>query len=425
MADTLTFRHRLRRACATIALATLYAAAAWLSRRLRRRPPRSRSRCVLVLGTFHNPNWSRSHLGPLARSDVGEVVVVCDELPPPLPNVRCECPPRALQLLLTRAGAKLCWSLVLAVRLRPDLFMGYHIFPCALLALLLARVFGRPASYQMTAGPIEISGGGWRAENRLLRALGAPSALVERLAAAVVREFDSVVVRGSSAAAHVRELGYARNLVVITGSVAPPRDWPGFTARPIDVAFVGRLAEHKRPDRFVAVVAAIAAERPGTRAVVIGTGPQLTELKNLVARLKLESNVEILGQRDDVEALLVQTKVFVLTSQTEGLSIAMLEAMAAGAVPVVADVGDLRDRLESGRNGYLVAADDVAGYARAALHLLSDREAWESCSRLAARLAVEHSGSDVIAARWRAHLASVLAQKEPDAQIANASGPIR
>ena len=99
--------------------------------------------------------------------------------------------------------------------------------------------------------------------------------------------------------------------------------------------------------------------------------------------------------------------------------------MAAGAVPVVADVGDLRDRLESGRNGYLVPADDVTAYARAALRLLSNAEVWRRCSRLTARLAVEHSGSDVIAARWRSHLAGVLARDAPDGQIAKASGPMR
>src|ERR671922_275150 len=150
MADGLSLARRLRRAYATAALATLYATAAWLSRRSRRRPSSERSGCILVLGTFHNPNWVRSHLAPLARSGIGEVVVVCDEPPPPLANVRRECPPRWLQALLTRAGAKLYWSLLLAVRLRPDLYMGYHIFPCALLALILARLFGRPASYQMT-----------------------------------------------------------------------------------------------------------------------------------------------------------------------------------------------------------------------------------------------------------------------------------
>ena len=378
-----------------------------------------------MLGTFHNPNWVRAHLIPLASGNVGEVVVVCDERPPPLANVRYECPPRWLQALLTRAGAKLCWSLLLAARLRPDLYMGYHLFPCALLALILARLFGRPASYQMTAGPIEVSGGGWRAENRMLRALGAPSRLVERRAAAVVREFDSVVVRGSGAAAHVRGLGYTRNLVVITGSVALPSHWPDFAARPIDIAFVGRLEEHKRPDRFLAAVVEIVAELPATRVAMIGGGAKLEEMRDLVAALGLEANVEILGQRADVEDLLLKTKVFLLTSQTEGLSIAMLEAMAAGAVPVVADVGDLRDRIESGENGFLVAADDVAGYARAASLLTSDADVWRRCSRRAARLAAEHAGRDVIAARWRAHLASVVERKTHGPQAASASPPIR
>jgi glycosyltransferase involved in cell wall biosynthesis len=415
----------LRRLLVTGLLATLYGGAAWFARcRPRGATAAMRSGCILVLGTFHNPNWVRSHVVPLARSGVGEVLVVCDEPAKPLDNVRFECPPRWLQAALTRAGAKLAWSFVLAVRRRPDLFMGYHIFPCALMALILGRAFARPSCYQMTAGQLEVEGGGWHAENRLLRALDRPSALVERRAAAVIREFDSVVVRGSGAAAYVRKLGYTRHLEVITGSVTPLRDSFVFALRPIDIAFVGRLAEYKRPDRFVSAIAAIAGERPGLRAVLIGEGPLRGELRDQVRRLGLEANVEFLGQRADVEELLARTKVFMLTSRWEGVSIAMLEAMAAGAVPVVANVGDLHDRLESGRTGYLVAPDDIAGYARAAAGLLADVGTWGDCSRRATRLAVETSGTDAIAARWRAHLASVLAPN-PDTQVANASGPIR
>src|SRR6185503_1316842 len=316
-----------RRAVATL-LATLYGAAAWLAQRRRRDGAAPRGRGILVIGTFHNPNWSLSHLAPLAQCGLGEVCVVCDEPAPPLDNVRFACPPRWLQALLTRAGAKLCWSLLLALRRRPDLYMGYHVFPCALLALVLGRLFDRPACYQMTAGPLEIEGGGWQAENQLLRALGAPSARVERRAAAVVREFDSVVVRGSSAAAFVRGLDYRRNLAIITGSVTPANGvWGDFATRPIDIAFVGRLAECKRLDRFVNVVAAIVAERPATRAAVIGDGPCLMATREQVRLLGLENNVVFLGQRSDVDALLAMTKVFLLTSQSEGLSIAMLEAM--------------------------------------------------------------------------------------------------
>jgi len=413
-----------RRAVAAL-LAALYAAAAWLAQHRRRDGATARGRGILVIGTFHNPNWSLSHLAPLAQCGLGEVCVVCDEPAPPLDNVRFACPPRWLQALLTRAGAKLCWSLLLAWRRRPDLYMGYHVFPCALLALVLGRLFDRPACYQMTAGPLEIEGGGWQAENQLLRALGEPCPRVERRAVAVVREFDSVVVRGSSAAAFVRALDYRRNLAIITGSVTPAsRDWGDFDTRSMDIAFVGRLAECKRLDRFVNVVAAIVAERPTTRAAVIGDGPCLAATREQVRRLGLEDSVAFLGQRSDVDALLATTKVFLLTSQSEGLSIAMLEAMTAGAVPIVADVGDLRDGLEPGRSGYLVPADDIAAYARTAIRLLTDADAWRACSRRAVEHAAANSSKNAIAARWRAHLTDVLAAP-PAAQAASASGSIR
>lgn len=426
MADTVVKKPGLRHGAAAGMLATLYATAAWLARHRRRENAVPRARGILVIGTFHNPNWSLSHLAPLANCGLGEVCVVCDEPAPPLVNVRFACPPRWLQRLLTRAGAKLCWSLLVALRRRPDLYMGYHIFPCGLLALVLGRLFDRPACYQMTAGPLEIEGGGWQAENRLLRALGEPSALVERRAAAVVREFDSVVVRGSGAAAFVRGLGYGRNLAIITGSVMPAEvEWGDFDTRPIDIAFVGRMAECKRLDRFVTVIAAIVAERPATCAAVIGDGPCLATAREQVRLLGLEENVTFFGQRNDVDTLLAMTKVFLLTSQSEGLSIAMLEAMAAGTVPIVADVGDLRDGLEPGHSGYLVAADDVAAYARTAIGLLTDADAWRACSRRAARHAAANSGRDAIAARWRTHLNHVLAAPPPEAHAASASGSIR
>ena len=135
-------------------------------------------------------------------------MLVCDEPVEPIRGVEAQCAPRWLQALLTRAGAKLAWTLLCAWRYRPDLYMGYHIFPCATIALCVARLFGKPACYQVTSGKLELDGGGWLADNTALRALGRPSPLVARLAAGVVREFDSVVVRGSGAAAYVSGLGF-------------------------------------------------------------------------------------------------------------------------------------------------------------------------------------------------------------------------
>ncbi len=243
-----------------------------------------------------------------------------------------------------------------------------------------------------------------------------------RLAASVVREFDSVVVRGSNAAAYVRGLGFERSLGVITGSVEPRAAWRDFHARSIDVAFVGRLTEIKRPDRFIAVVAAIAAAVPGVRVAVIGDGPDASALHQQVIALGLTETVCFMGQRADVDDLLAATRVFVLTSRSEGLSIAMLEAMAAGAVPVVADVGDLRDAIQPGENGFLIEQNDIAGYATAAIRLLTDEREWCVYSRHGRHSALMRSGTDAIAQQWRGHLRGVL-QQQPASQAASASGP--
>jgi glycosyltransferase involved in cell wall biosynthesis len=413
----------IRRYAAILALAAIYGAAAWLSRRLARRETRAASGCMLVVTTFHNPNWFHAHIRPLARSGARTLLLVCDERMATMPGVRFECPPRIMQLLLTRAGAKLAWVLRCAWRYRPDLYMGYHIVPCAVIALVAARLFARPACYQVTSGPLELEGGGWHAENRLLTALGRPSAFIAALAADVLREFDSVVVRGHQAAAYVRNLGFERDLAIITGSVEPTVAWQDFAERAIDIAFVGRLTEYKRPDRFLAVVTAVVAELPATRAVIIGDGPDAPVLRARAAALGLTANVEFLGQRADVDRLLASARVFVLTSRWEGLSIAMLEAMAAGAVPVVADVGDLRDAIRPGVNGFLVPEDDIDAYARATITLLRDVQSWRACSAQAAKLALARSGTDAVAELWQRQLRGLLASPAAR-QAASASEPI-
>jgi glycosyltransferase involved in cell wall biosynthesis len=413
----------LLRVAAIVVLGAVYGAAARLCRSLDRRGQGSwrRSGCILVIGTFHNPNWFHSHIRPLVRSGIGDVILVCDEVVEPANGVCFECPPRWLATLLSRAAAKFLWAIRCGFRYRPDLYMGYHIFPAAVMALVLARLFGRPACYQDTSGSLELEGGGWQMDNRILAALQRPSAYVERLVIGMVREFDSVVVRGSGAEAYIRDIGYRGTLAVITGSVEAPVAWRDFSQRTIDLAFVGRLMEDKRPDRFIAVAAALAKERARMRAVVIGDGPQSEALKSLVRELGIEANVEFLGKREDVVDLLALSRVFVLPSRSEGVSIAMLEAMAAGAVPVVANVGDLADFVQSDVTGFIVAQDDIAGYTQAALRLLSSEDLWRRCSTRSRASAVARSGIDAIEKRWNHHLKAVMAKRRASAGVAYAN----
>ncbi len=404
-----TERDVMRALFARVCLTIVYGGTLLVSRALKRfgRAPWTATGRIAVTGTFHNPNWYLSHVGPLAGSG-REVLLVTDEPLRPLVNVRFACPPRWLRRMCTRAGAKMLKLIAVGRRYRPDLFMGYHLFPGAVSALLAARLFGRPACYQMTAGPLEYLGGGWQVENVLCRCLRRPSRWVERLALALTREFDLVVVRGTQARAALVEHGLNGQVSIITGSVDPAG--PSGAARDYDLVFVGRLSAIKQPGQFVEVVAAVAREVADVRAVVIGAGPLRDELEAQAERLGVTDRIAFLGRRTDVDALLARSRVFVLTSKWEGLSIAMIEAMAAGAVPVVADVGELGDLVRSDCNGYLVAPGAVEAYARHAVRLLGDRDRWARMSAEATATALRHCGRAAIARRWRDELDELVAR---------------
>ena len=128
----------------------------------------------------------------------------------------------------------------------------------------------------------------------------------------------------------------------------------------------------KRPDRVLSVALSILQQRPTLRAAIVGSGPLMDELKEEAQRLGLESNVEFLGHVERVEDVVRRAKTFILTSRSEGLSIALAEAMAAGAVPVVADVGELGDLVLNGKTGWRISQADVAGYANRIAQILAD-----------------------------------------------------
>jgi glycosyltransferase involved in cell wall biosynthesis len=112
--------------------------------------------------------------------------------------------------------------------------------------------------------------------------------------------------------------------------------------------------------------------QPTVSATIVGEGSLRASLEELARELGLEGNVAFVGYRGDVEAWLKRARVFVLTSESEGLPLSAVEAMLCGLPAVVADVGDLRDLVEDGVNGYLVTDGTPEAFAGPLLELLTD-----------------------------------------------------
>ncbi len=138
------------------------------------------------------------------------------------------------------------------------------------------------------------------------------------------------------------------------------------------VGFVGRLGPAKAPDVFLLALARVAAECPAVRALVVGDGPLRPSLEQQARQLGLERQVIFAGLRKDATELLSGLDAVAVSSLREGLSMAMLEAMAAG-VPVVATaVGGTPELVRDGETGLLAPPGDPEALSRALSGLLAD-----------------------------------------------------
>jgi glycosyltransferase involved in cell wall biosynthesis len=149
------------------------------------------------------------------------------------------------------------------------------------------------------------------------------------------------------------------------------------------VLFLGRLARQKRPDLAVQALARF----DGAELQVANEGPERAAVERLAAELGVADRVRFLGYRDDVPALLSQAACLLLTSDYEGASFTVLEAMAAG-VPVVATrVGGVDEALDGA--GVVVEPGDAAAVAAGLERVLGDLVAAERLGEAGRRRARE------------------------------------
>ncbi len=161
------------------------------------------------------------------------------------------------------------------------------------------------------------------------------------------------------------------------------------------VIYTGRLHEQKGLDDLVRAWSKFAKREPNGRLWMIGEGPHREPLYDHIVERGLHHQVFLPGAFDDVTDLLEAADLFVLPSYEEGMSLALLEAMAAGVPVIATDIAGNRQLITHEEHGLLVPTHDPADIHAAMVRLLDD-------PALAHRLAEN--------ARWRVQQEFSLAQ---------------
>ena len=135
------------------------------------------------------------------------------------------------------------------------------------------------------------------------------------------------------------------------------------------IVTVARLSPEKGVEGLLRAAALALRECPSLRFEIAGEGPCLPELKRLALQLGVSDRVQFLGQVRDVPGLLARASMFVLPSESEGVALTLLEAMAKGLPVAATRVGGNCEVVVDGETGLLVPAGDAGALASAMLRL--------------------------------------------------------
>ena len=160
------------------------------------------------------------------------------------------------------------------------------------------------------------------------------------------------------------------------------------------IGLVGRLDHWGKGHKELFSAMAHIRERHPVQALIVGGGRRAAEVRQLAQSLGLADAVHFLGQRQDVPDLLNAMDIFVLPSYSEGVSLALLEAMAAGLPVIATAVGGLPEVVTDGENGLLIPPREAAALAGALTRLLEAPDFAKKLGQNARKHVREHYSLD-------------------------------
>ena len=291
----------------------------------------------------------------------------------------------------------------LVARFRPHVIHGY-LFGPNLFAVLAGRLAGVPAVV---------------VAKRNIDAFETPRQVaMQRVAHRLATHVTAV---SEAVAKTVEALGVPRSRITVIengvdvsrfAGVVPDQAALGVNGGPV-IGSVGCLARRKDYGTLLAALAELRRRGRTFRAVLVGDGPERAMLEARARELGLDDIVRFLGERPDVERLLLGMDVFVMSSREEGIPNALLEAMAAGRPAVVTDVGGNREVLEDGDTGWIVPPAAPVPLADALDEALSRPDEARRRGDRARQVTLEQRSIETMVRRHEAFYLSALRSRTP------------
>ena len=230
---------------------------------------------------------------------------------------------------------------------RPNLIVTFNPLPWGVVAWAVAKVFRVPVLVGHIGAELDP---------------GRTGILGRALVWVVARNSSVVTVAGTKFIEEMVGHGIKRERLRVFPHCVSDH-WLSMENRPdadYDLITMASLLPVKRLDLLIRMVKAAHDRKYRVSLCILGAGPDRPALEDLITELGLLDHVHLMGHQKDVTSFMLNSRMFIQTSRNEGLSIALIEAMATGLVPVVTSAGAEADIIIHGQNGFLVDVDDLS-----------------------------------------------------------------
>jgi len=313
---------------------------------------------IIVIITTFTDSLLKAKLIPISKLDfITHILLVCDVKGPDIDKVKYIIPPSwSYKLFFHKSFAKL-FSLILTIKkYNPRFIMAYNVFPHGVNGWIASKLYKIPIIQQFPGSYAELTVSKEISDNSLVKNLPGLSKIIEKINCYVVKKSTFIMVPGRKTRKYIIE-----NLNVDKEKIFLIHDTIDLTIykaknvkKDFDLILAARLTGLKRIDIFINTVKILSNNYPEIRVAILGHGEKMNELQSLSSKLGLTNNIVFTGFQNHPEKYYQRSKLFILTSATEGISTASMEAMVCGLPVVVSDVGDMSEIVINGETGYLI-----------------------------------------------------------------------
>ena len=198
--------------------------------------------------------------------------------------------------------------------------------------------------------------------------------------------------------------------VILPNSLNPAFIRPRFQGeREKRIVSVGRLDANKNHEMMIRAFANILPMYPEYTMTIYGDGELREQLQNLINSLGLEDKITLPGIIPNVADNIQKAAMFLLTSYSEGISNALIEALALGLPVIATDVpsGGTVELIQHNENGLIIPTGDQKGLEEAMKAILSDADFAERLGRNACKIQ-ERLAPDRVNEQWKRYFESII-----------------